>query len=251
MLRTIIAFFRLLFYFLPLQPIKRKLFRLQEEGNYAERDRIVAPMLRDWARFVVGLTGKKTAVTVTGQEMLPQGPVLFVANHQSYLDIPVLLGYVDKPMAFIGKSGLLKIPFISDWMKLIECVFLDQKNPRQAMKDMSLAAEKIRRGYSMLIFPEGHRSKGEGHRKFHQGSFRLAFKTGVPIVPITINGTYKLLEGPGRMTATDVFVTVHPPVPTEGLSREEQRGIVSQVEQAVLSALPEPSRSIEDSALSS
>ena len=248
MLKTIIAFLRLLFYFLPLQGIKRKLFRLQDEGNYAERDRIVAPMLRDWARFVVGLTGKKTAVTVTGQENLPQGvPVLFVANHQSYLDIPVLLGYVDKPMAFIGKSDLLKVPFISGWMQLIECVFLDQKNPRQAMKDMELATEKIRRGYSILIFPEGHRSKSDGHRKFHPGSFRLAFKTGVPIVPITINGTWRLYEGSGRMRPGDVFVTIHPPVPTEGLSRDEQRDVVSQIEKTVLSALPASSQLIEDS----
>ena len=249
MLRTIIAFFRLLFYFLPLQGTKRKLFRLQDEGNYAERDRIVAPMIKDWARFVVRLTGKKTAVAVTGQEMLPQGKaVLFVANHQSYLDIPVLLGFVDKPMAFIGKSELLKVPFISGWMQLIECVFLDQKNPRQAMKDMSLATEKIKRGYSLLIFPEGHRSKSDGHRKFHPGSLRLAFKTGAPIVPITINGTYKLLEGPGRMSSADVFITIHPPVQTEGLSREEQREVVASVEQAVLSALPASSPLIEDSA---
>ena len=246
MLKTIIAFFRLLFYFLPLQGIKRRLFRLQAEGNYAERDKIVAPMLRDWARFVVRLTGKKTTVTVTGQENLPQGQtVLFVSNHQSNLDIPVLLGYVDKPMAFIAKSELLKVPFLSGWMQLIECVFLDQKNPRQAMKDMELATEKLKRGYSMLIFPEGHRSKSEGHRKFHPGSLRLAFKTGVPIVPITINGTYKLLEGPGHMSAADVVVTVHPPVPTEGLSREEQRNVVSQVEQTVVSALPQPTQLIE------
>ena len=251
MLKTIIAFFRLLFYFLPLQGTKRKLFRLQDEGNYAERDRIVAPLLRDWARFVVRLTGSKTTVTVTGQEMLPQGKaVLFVANHQSNLDIPVLLGYVDKQMAFIGKSELLKVPFISGWMQLIECVFLDRKNPRQAIKEMELAAEKIRRGYSMLIFPEGHRSKSDGHRKFHPGSLRLAFKTGAPIVPITINGTWKLLEGPGRMSSADVFITIHQPVPTEGLSRDEQRAVVSQVEQTVLSALPQSSQLIEDSAKS-
>ena len=247
MLRTIIAFFRLLFYFLPLQGTKRKLFRLQDEGNYAERDRIVAPMIKDWARFVVGLTGSKTTVAVTGQEMLPQGQtVLFVANHQSYLDIPVMLGFVDKPMAFIARSEILKVPFLSGWMKLMECVFLDQKNPRQAMKDMSLATEKIKRGYSLLIFPEGHRSKSDGHRKFHPGSFRLAFKTGVPIVPVTINGTWKLYEGPGRISAGDVFITIHPPVPTEGLSRDEQRDMVSQIEQAVLSALPASSPLIEE-----
>ena len=114
------------------------------------------------------------------------------------------------------------------------------------MKDMSLAMEKIRRGYSMLIFPEGHRSQSEGHRKFHPGSFRLAFKTKVPIVPITISGTYKLLEGPGRIGPADVFVTIHPPVQTEGLSRDEQQSVVSSVEQTVLSALPQPSPLIEE-----
>ncbi len=248
MLRTIAAFFRLLFYFLPLQGTKRRLFRLQEEGKYEERDKIVAPMIRDWARFVVRLTGKKTTVTVSGQENLPQDkPVLFVANHQSNFDIPVLLGYVDKPMAFIAKSELLKVPFISGWMRLIECVFIDRKNIRQSIKEMDLAAEKIRRGYSLLIFPEGHRSKSDGHREFKAGSFKLAFKTCAPIVPITINGTWKLLEGPRRMSSADVFITIHPPVETEGLSREEQHLVVSQVEKTVLSALPPSSQLIADS----
>ncbi len=239
MIKTIAAFFRLLFYLLPLQGVKRKLFRLQTEGNYAERDKIVAPMLKDWARFVVRLTGKKTTVTVSGQENLPQDKtVLFIANHQSNFDIPVLLGYVDKPMAFISKKELLKVPFISGWMQLIECVFLDRKNPRQAIKDMELAGEKIKRGYSLVVFPEGHRSKGNSHGSFKAGSFKLAFKNEVPIVPITINGTWQLFEKTGRLKPANVFITIHPQVETEGLAKEEQRLVVSQVEQTIFSALP-------------
>lgn len=239
MIKTIIAAFRFFFYLIVRQGIQRKLFRLQAAGNFAERDRILAPMIRDWCQFVVRLTGKKTTVTVSGQENLPErGAVLFIANHQSYLDIPVLLGYVPKQMGFIAKSDLLKVPFLSGWMKLLECVFLDRKNIRQSIKDMELAGEKIRRGYSLLIFPEGHRSKSDSHGTFKAGSFKLAFKTGVPIVPVTVNGTWKLFEGSGRLRAADVFVTIHPPVSTENLTKEDQHRIVGEVERTVFSALP-------------
>lgn len=241
MIKTIIAAFRFFFYLIVRQGIQRKLFRLQAAGNFAERDRILAPMIRDWAQYVVRLTGKKTQVQVTGQENLPQNrAVLFVANHQSNLDIPVLLGYVEKPMAFVAKKELLRIPFLSGWMKLMQCVFLDRKNIRQSVKDMEEAVEKIKDGYSLLIFPEGHRSKGAAHGQFKAGSFKLAFKAGVPVVPVSIDGTWRLLEGSGRLHSANVRVTIHPPVETEGLSKEGQRQLVSAVEQTVFASLPAP-----------
>lgn len=241
MLRTVFAVFRFFFYLMVRQGKQREFFRLQAAGKTGECDRLLAPMVREWAQYVVRLTGKKTQVQVTGQENLPQNrAVLFVANHQSNLDIPVLLGYVEKPMAFVAKKELLRIPFLSGWMKLMQCVFLDRKNIRQSVKDMEEAVEKIKDGYSLLIFPEGHRSKSDSHGTFKAGSFKLAFKTGVPIVPVTVNGTWKLFEGSGRLRAADVFVTIHPPVETEGLSKEGQRQLVSAVEQTVFASLPAP-----------
>ena len=239
MIKTIIAAFRFFFYLIVRQGIQRKLFRLQAAGNFAERDRILAPMVREWAQYVVRLTGKKTQVQVTGQENLPQNrAVLFVANHQSNLDIPVLLGYVEKPMAFVAKKELLRIPFLSGWMKLMQCVFLDRKNIRQSVKDMEEAVEKIKDGYSLLIFPEGHRSKGAAHGQFKAGSFKLAFTAGVPVVPVSIDGTWRLLEGSGRLHSANVRVTIHPPVSTENLTKEDQHRIVGEVERTVFSALP-------------
>lgn len=215
------------------------MLRLQKTGNIEERDKQIAPMVQEWARYVVGLTGKKTKISVSGQENLPMDrAVVFIANHQSYMDIPVLLGYVKKPMAFIAKVEILKVPFLSGWMKLMECVFLNRKSPHQSVKDMEGAVERIKKGYSLLIFPEGHRSKGDTPRAFKPGSFKLAFKSGAPIIPVSIDGTWKLFEGSNRLKPADVFVTIHPPVMTENLSKDEQKEIISRVEETVLSALP-------------
>ena len=243
MIKTIFAVFRFFFYLIVRQGKQRKMFALQKAGNFSERDKLIAPMIRDWAKYVVNLSGKKTTVSVSGQENLPMDrAVVFIANHQSYMDIPVLLGYVKKPMAFIAKVEILKVPFLSGWMNLMQCVFLDRKSPHQSVKDMEGAVEKIKNGYSMLIFPEGHRSKGAAPGVFKPGSFKLAFKSGAPVVPVTIDGTWKLFEGSNRLNPADVFVTIHPPVMTENLSKEEQRELVSRVESTVLSSLSPSSR---------
>lgn len=239
MFKTIIAVFRFFFYLIARQGAQRKMLRLQASGEIAERDKQIAPMVQEWARYVVGLSGKQTTVSVSGQENLPMDrAAVFVANHQSYMDIPVLLGYVKKPMAFIAKVEILKVPFLSGWMKLMECVFLNRGNPRQSVKDMESAVEKIKKGYSLLIFPEGHRSKGDAPGAFKAGSFKLAFKSAAPIVPVTIDGTWKLFEGENKLNPADVRVTIHPPVETEGLSKEEQHQVVEQVEKTIVAALP-------------
>ena len=100
-----------------------------------------------------------------GQENIPQDTaVVLIGNHQSYLDIPVLMGYVNKPIAFIAKSEILKVPVLSKAMKLMQCTFLVRTDMKQSVKAMAEAVETIKKGYSMVIFPEGTRSKGGPNR---------------------------------------------------------------------------------------
>ncbi len=158
---------------------------------------------------------------IRGQENLIDEPCLFVANHQSLLDIPALIVAINKPVGFIGKKELSKIPVLSKWMGRSKSIFLDRENVREAIKSMNEGIENIKKGYSMAIFPEGTRSKSDNVLDFKKGSLKLALKPLAPIIPVSINGTYKSLEEHNRVRKADVIVTINKPIYTKDLSKEE------------------------------
>lgn len=185
-----------------------------------------------WAKSMVILAGAK--VKVSGQVNLPSGPVLFVANHQGNFDIPLLLGYINKPKGFIAKKELKKMPLISIWMKKINCVFVDRGNLRQIIKEMAIAANKLALGNSLVVFPEGTRSRGPVMKAFKKGSIKIALETGVPIIPVAIKGSYKLMEAQGnRIKSAPVEIVVMEPIYTQGLSREDEIGLCREIEEKI------------------
>lgn len=236
MFRTIVCVIRFIVYLVFRNHQLNKAVKLDRQGKIAERDSLTNDIVRKWARFVVSLT--KSDVEVRGEENIPQDTaVVLIGNHQSYLDIPVLMGYVNKPIAFIAKSEILKVPVLSKAMKLMQCTFLVRTDMRQSVKAMAEAVETIKKGYSMVIFPEGTRSKGGPVIDFKAGSFKLAYKSGVPILPVTIDGTFRLFEEKNKVQSGKVIITVHPPVPTAGLTKDDQAQIPEKVRSIVLSAL--------------
>lgn len=236
MFKNIIMVTKFFFYLIVRTKKMRIAQRYDREGKIAERDEMVKLGVVTWGRDVIGLTG--STVEVSGEELIPQDTaVVFVGNHQGYLDIPVMLGFVNKPKAFISKIEILKIPLLSTWMKLMQCTFLDRKNPRQSIKAMQEAVETVKKGYSLVIFPEGTRSRGGPVAEFKAGSFKLALKAGVPIVPVTIDGTWRLFEEHKRFQKGHVKVTVHPAIPTAGLSKEETALLPEKVRAVIMSAL--------------
>lgn len=222
------------------QKAKRQCLKLQKEGKIAERDALVNKNVEEWAQQVVNLMNCGTSeITIVGKEKIPQDTaVVFIGNHQSYLDIPLMLGYAGKNLAFIAKSEVLKVPVFSDWMKLMQCIFLVRESPRQSVQAMSEAVERVKQGYSMMIFPEGHRSHTDEIKPFHPGSFKLAFRSEVPIVPVTIDGTWHWFEENRRPGSAPVTMTFHDPVPTAGLTREQQAEIPGRVFDIIKSELP-------------
>lgn len=238
MFRTIIGLFKIIWYLISSLPKKKEVDKLDKEGKIKERDEMVAPLVMDWARYMVSVTGKTTTVEVTGEENIPQDTaVVFIGNHQGYFDIPLLLGYVNKPKAFVSKIEVLKVPILSSWMRYMQCTFLDRKNPRQSVKAMSEAVANVKKGYSLVIFPEGTRSKGGPVKEFKPGSFKLAFKSGVPIVPVTIDGTWKLFEEKKKLQPASIKLTIHPAISTANLSKEELALIPPKVQEIVSSVL--------------
>lgn len=211
MFKTIIVITRLFFYLLSLNRRFRVVQKLSRNNNIKQHDKLVSTYVREWASYVLKISG--VDVTVSGIENIPAETVIFVCNHRSFFDIPVLLACLDKPYGLMSKDSIGKIPFLGKWMRELNCVFVDRDNPRKAVKSLDLIGDNIDHGYSMIIFPEGTRSKGSELLKFKTGAFKLAVKKNVSIVPIAIIGTDDVFEKNNlRITPGNVTVKILPKI---------------------------------------
>lgn len=238
-MRTLIWFIYFWGYMLLHTPALNKGMKALKAGDFATADAIAHKHVPHWCNRLLKLAG--TEVTVTGQENLPEGPCVFAANHRSYYDIPLMLTQLGKPIPLVSKIEVQKMPIVSKWMELLHCLFLDRDNPRQGMQVINDAAELIGKGYSVGIFPEGTRWKGEEGEvgTFLAGAFRIASKSGAPIVPVAIGNSRACLEGDGHFTMKPAKVTIRilPPIPTAGLSRLELKALPGMTEQQIREAL--------------
>ncbi|ACQ53045.1 lysophospholipid acyltransferase family protein [Clostridium botulinum] len=209
-----------------------KLKHLKRKGNKEEIDRYINKSVVGWANFIVNGIGIK--INKKGLENVPDGPCLFVGNHQGLLDVPVIVSSLDRYVGFVAKKEMLKLKILTYWMKEMKCVFMDRQNVRAAVKTINEGVENLKNGYSMLIFPEGTRSRGENLGEFKKGSMKLGIKAGVPIVPIAINGTYNVLEANGRkIKAADVDLIICPPIYPNELSKEEQNNLSATIKDII------------------
>lgn len=232
MLRTIFWFTYFWLYLIAIQPALLRVQRLERQGKTDEHDQLTTQVAQKWARSLVNFAG--VTVVTHGEEKIPEGAVLFVSNHQGNFDIPILLGYINKPKAFIAKIELLKLPLIRTWMTHMKCVFMDRSDIRQSLKVINQAATHLKEGYSTVIFPEGTRSKGESLGEFKPGSLKLALKAGVPIVPITIRGSYKIMEQNGFIIKpAHVELIISDPILTAKLTKEQAAELPERVREII------------------
>ena len=180
-----------------------------------------------WAHFLLFISGCRA--TAAGRENIPKWDegVCFVSNHSGYFDIVLLLAYCGRPAGFVAKKELILLPFFNVWIYMLGGLFIDRNNPRKASRTISKGAEKIRKGSGMIIFPEGHRSKGRGLLPFHPGSLKLATMAETVIVPVCLSGTYEFFEKNGRITKTDLKVDFCEPINTAGLPSTDRKQILS------------------------
>lgn len=179
-------------------------------------------------RLCIHITG--STVTVIGEENVPKDTaVLYIANHRSFFD--VLLTYVRVPRCtgYIAKYEMKHIPLLHAWMCLLHCLFLNRKDLRQGMKTIQTAAEDVKKGVSICIFPEGTRSKNGPELEmlpFHKGSFKIATKTDCPIVPIALTGTSQIFEDHLPMIRpAHVTLEYGKPIYPDTLTREEKKDL--------------------------
>jgi 1-acyl-sn-glycerol-3-phosphate acyltransferase len=211
-------------------------FLMQLAGKQKTADRLFNSIAKMFSKSVFSLFGVR--VKVKGRENIPeQGNVCFVSNHQGLADIPLIIAYIPKTVGFIAKKELGNIPILNIWMRAMKCVLIDRLNARSAVNTINLAIENIKNGHAMVVFPEGTRSLSSEMGSFKPGSFKLVTGAGCKAVPVTISGTYKLIEATGKVTPTTVSLTIHPAIDVNELSKDEKAILSQRVENIVRSAL--------------
>jgi 1-acyl-sn-glycerol-3-phosphate acyltransferase len=188
---------------------------------------------RLWAHIYLRIAGIK--VSVTGIEKVATPPYIFMCNHQSALDIHVLLAYLPFSFKFIAKRSLFLIPFLGWTMKAAGYISLDRENPRKALKAMDEAAKRIQDGTNILVFPEGTRSVDGNLLPFKTGVFSLAMKARVPIVPVGICGTAALQPEGYQVPVQGGAVSIHlgEPIPVAGRGVSYKTEVANEVRAAI------------------
>ena len=237
--RTIAMFIYLFGYMIVHYGVLRRAERALAAGDTQLVEELVNKHIPHWSRGILKVTG--VSLSVEGLENIPKDtPCVFVGNHRSYYDIPLLLASLDKPHGILAKEELEKILLLNRWMKLLGCVFVQRDDLRASVRALNDATAIVESGKSFVIFPEGTRYKGEegGAGEFKAGAFRIAVKTGVPVVPVALTGARALFEGNGNLCHPgSVHIKVLPPIRTEGMSKAEQKQLPDAVRQAILAQL--------------
>lgn len=181
-------------------------------------------------KFILYLTG--VDLTVIGEEKIPEGPVLYVGNHRSQFDTLLTYSRMKGVTGFVAKKEMAKLPILNKRMRDLYCLFLDRENPREGLKTILQAVDYIKDGISICIFPEGTRNKGaEGSlMEFKEGSFKIADKTGCPVVPIAITNAEGMFERQfPKMRKVKVIMEYCDPIYPDSLEKSERRkmGMIS------------------------
>lgn len=228
-MHTIIAYIRAICFFISTLPDLSRAKRLKKKGD----ERYLKYLNRQYERAmkkIPKILGAK--IEVTGEEnIIRDRAVIYVSNHQSYPD-PI---FIFEPLGFICpvlcKKEILKIPVLSTWLKVFDCVFIDREDARSSVQSLKEAAELISNGKSMIIFPEGTRSYGYELGEFKAGAFKVAEKTRVPIVPVRLHNACDIMRrGSGKLHKGTVKVDFLEPIDLSEMSRTEIRELPSKIQ---------------------
>jgi len=186
-----------------------------------------------WAWLILRTAGVR--VSVEGIEKLrPGSPRIYMANHRSHTDVWAILSSIPLSLKFIAKKELFWIPFVGQAIYMLGHIMIDRSNRVRAFRSLDRAAEKIRKGRSVLIFPEGTRAEEEKLNEFKKGGFVLAVKSKVPIVPIGIRGSLKILpKGSYSIKPGVIEIRIGDEIETSGYTMENKEMLIEKVRKAM------------------
>lgn len=189
----------------------------------------------NWAfRRCINISG--TRVIALGEENIPtDSAVLYVGNHRSFFDIVLTYVRVPRPTGYVSKKEMDKWPLLNIWMRYLHCLFLDRENIKEGLKTILTAVEKVKNGISICIFPEGTRNKvADTFLPFHEGSFKIAEKGDVPIIPMTIVNSAAVFEDQfPRIKPATVVIEYGKPIYIKDLDKETRKNMGSYVQNII------------------
>ncbi|HWT75377.1 MAG TPA: lysophospholipid acyltransferase family protein [Mobilitalea sp.] len=225
------AIFLIVFFIIsiPLFLIELIIGRFNHRAMVASSQKIVVGAFH----VVLFICGVKS--TVIGRENVPKNePILYIANHRSYFDVPVAYASIPTLTGFMAKTEIAKIPFLSTWMRFLQCLFLDRDDIKQGLKTILKGIEQVKAGYSVFISPEGTRGQGTEMRPFKEGSFKIAEKTGCAIIPVAISNTDEVFENHMPWVhSAHVVIEYGKPIYPKDLSKEQQKFLGSHVQEII------------------
>lgn len=200
-------------------------------GYFSKTGNLPHQIARFWGRTVLWISG--IHVTVNGlNNILPGRSYIYMANHQSNFDIPVLIAALPVQFRWLAKAELFKIPVFGRGMKGCGYISIDRSNRESAFESLNRAAATIRNGTSVLVFPEGTRSYDGRIHPFKKGGFVLTVDAGVPIIPIIIDGTQSIMpKGCKMIRPGNVTLEIMPPVDTSVYDRQNKDALIDRVRQ--------------------
>lgn len=193
--------------------------------------------IRFWGRSCLFLAGLK--IQVQGAENIPTAqPVIFVSNHQSNFDIPIIYEGLSIQFRWMAKQELFRVPIFGTAMKRSGIIPIDRSNRRKTMHSIIAAAQRIKSGTSVIIFPEGTRTPDGNLQDFKKGALLIAAKAQVPVVPIAIHGSYQIQsKDRWRINGGALKLEFLPPIPTEGLKSSDIDALTTKVHDQIANRL--------------
>lgn len=180
-------------------------------------------------------------VEVSGRENIDKDKsYVFVSNHQGAYDIFLVYGYLNHNFKWVMKQSLRNIPFVGKACESAGHIFIDRGNPKAIQHTIEAAKKKLQGGMSVVIFPEGTRSADGKLHKFKRGAYQIAVDLNIPVVPLTINGSYKILSksskliNPGKLT-----LKIHPPIYPDKETGHDMEVLVKESYDVIASGLDE------------
>jgi len=205
---------------------------------FDRRGRCYLPIVRTWARLII--RASRNPVSLEGLERVdPAHPAIYMTNHQSYFDVICLAAFLPLPVRFVAKRILAYIPVFGQVMWATGHIIIAREDRKQSFQALDRAAEKIRRGTSVLVFPEGTRSPDGRLLPFKKGGFVLGIKAQVPIIPISISGTRPMMpKGSFRFARTRVRMAVGDPVKAAEFDLSRKEELMGKVRHEIICHFP-------------
>jgi len=193
-----------------------------------------------WSRSLLAASGARVAVHGR-QHIRTHDPCIFIANHQSMVDVWVMLSLVPPNTRFVAKQELFRIPVLGSALANTGCIAINRGNRTEAIRSLRVAAERIRAGRSVVLYPEGTRSRDGILQPFKKGAFHLAVQAGVPIVAVAITGSFDVVP-PGRLRVTPgpVEVFVEPAVDVGPYQPDDYAGLLDVVQASIARRFRDP-----------